>query len=65
MISPILARVLGKRLRGWTEELNLLDENQSAFRPNRSTTDATQVLIRIQEDMQFVKALRSEKKRGV
>ena len=60
MISRILARVLSKRFRERTENLNLLDENQRGFRPNRSTADATQMLVRIQEDMQFIKAHRME-----
>ena len=34
----------------WAEEMNLLYENQAGFRKGRSTADATQVFIRIQED---------------
>ena len=33
----------------------ILDNNQSAFRPGRSTAVATQVIIRIQEDMQYIR----------
>ena len=51
MCSRILARVVASRLRSWTEKLNLVDENQNGFRPGRSTADATQVFVRIQEDM--------------
>ena len=51
MASRILARVLSKRLRWWSEELGLLDENQSGFRPGRSTADASQIIMRIQEDV--------------
>ena len=58
MISRILARVLAKRLRNWTEQNDILEDNQSGFRPNRSTADATQVIIRIQEDMSYVKKRR-------
>ena len=59
MISRILARVLAKRLRNWTEENDILEDNQSGFRPNRSTADATQVIIRIQEDMSYVRKRRA------
>lgn len=48
--SRILARILANRLRIWVEQLNLLDDNQSGFRKDRSTADATQIMIRIQED---------------
>ena len=65
MISRIIARVISKRLREWTEELNLLDENQSGIRPNRSTADATQVLRRIQKDMQFIKARRVDQNEDI
>ena len=60
--SRILARVLSKRLRWWSEELGLLDENQSGFRPGRSTPDASQIIMRIQEDVtDLVKRRRSER----
>ena len=58
MISRILARVLAKRLREWTQENGILDDNQSGFRPGRATADATQLIIRIQEDMSFIKRRR-------
>ena len=48
--SRILARILANRLRIWIEKLNLLDDNQSGFRKDRSTADATQIMIRIQEE---------------
>ena len=50
MGSRILARILASRLRIWSEKLGLLDDNQSGFRKGRSTADATQIMIRIQED---------------
>ena len=50
MGSRILARVLANRLRIWAEKLALLDDSQSGFRSGRSTADATQVMVRIQED---------------
>ena len=59
MVSRILARVLAKRLREWTEENGILDDNQSGFRPGRSTADATQIIIRVQEDMSFIKRRRT------
>ena len=51
MASRILARVLATRLRWWSERLALLDDNQCGFRSGRSTADATQIFIRIQEDV--------------
>ena len=51
MGSRILARILAKRLGRWAERLGMLDDNQSGFRTGRSTGDAAQVLIRIQEDV--------------
>ena len=50
MGSRILARVMASRLRWWSEHLGLVDENQCGFRPGRSTADATQIMVRIQED---------------
>ena len=47
MASRILARVIANRLSIWSEELQVLDENQSGFRPGRSTADASQIFIRI------------------
>ena len=51
MGSRILARILAKRLGRWAERLGMLDDNQSGFRTGRSTGDAAQVLIRMQEDV--------------
>ena len=50
MLSRVLGRILATRIRIWAEEMNLLDENEAGFRKGRSTADATQVFIRIQED---------------
>ena len=52
MASRILARVLANRLRYWAEAMNLMDDNQSGFRKGRSTADVTQVMYRIQEDVE-------------
>ena len=51
MASRILARVLASRVRWWAERMGLLDDNQAGFRQGRSTADATQVMVRIQEDV--------------
>ena len=50
MGSRILARILAVRLRRWSEKMKLVDDNQAGFREGRSTADATQMMIRIQED---------------
>ena len=52
MGSRILVRVLAKRLGRWAERLGLLDDSQSGFRMGRSTEDAAQILIRMQEDVE-------------
>ncbi len=46
----ILARISTTRLKKWAEEIGLLDDNQAGFRCGRSTADATQVMMRLQED---------------
>ena len=51
IMSRILARVLATRIREWSEQLSLLDENQAGFRADRSTADATQIFVRINEDI--------------
>ena len=50
MGSRILARVLADRIRIWAEHMELVDDEQAGFRKERSTADATQVMMRIQED---------------
>ena len=52
MASRILARILANRLRLWAEALGLMDDDQSGFRKGRSTADVTQVMYRIQEDVE-------------
>ncbi len=47
--SRILTRILVNRLRIWVEKLNLLDDNQSRFQ-RISIANATQIIIRIQEE---------------
>ena len=51
MASRILVRVMASRIRDWSEEINLLDENQQGFRAGRSTADATQILVRMHEEL--------------
>ena len=46
----IVARIAATRLKGWAEAMGLLDDNQAGFRKGRSTADATQIMMRIQED---------------
>ena len=51
MASRILARVMASRIRDWSEEIYLLDVNQQGFRAGRSTADATQILVRMHEEL--------------
>ena len=50
MGSRILARIVATRFRKWSEDIGVLDDNQAGFRGGRSTADATQMMVRIQED---------------
>ena len=50
MGSRVLGKVMAERLRWWAEFMKLTDDNQSGFRAGRSTADATQVMIRLEED---------------
>ena len=52
--SRIIARILASRLREWSEKIEVLGENQSGFRQNRSTVDATQINIRVDEETRRV-----------
>ena len=54
-MSRILARILATRLRNWAEATGALDENQAGFRQGRSAADATQIFVRIQEDVKVVR----------
>ena len=58
MGSRILAKVLANRLRDWTENIGVLEENQQGFRRERSTADAAQIFIRINEEMDNIKGNR-------
>ena len=55
MGSRILAKVLASRLRDWTDKFGVLGENQQGFRRGRSTADAAQIFIRINEEMDNIK----------
>ena len=57
MGNRILARVLTTRLKWWAEHLQLLvlNDNQKGFRQVRSTTDARQIMVGMQEDMVDIK----------
>ena len=50
--SRIVARICAIRLQQWAEERGVLDDNQHGFRKGRATTDATQMMMRMQEDME-------------
>ena len=50
-ISRILARIMATRIRKWTEEENIIDDTQCGFRKGRSTADATQIVIRVNEEV--------------
>ena len=48
--SRIILRILASRLRELSEKIEVLGETQSGFRQNRSTADATQINIRVDEE---------------
>ena len=54
LISRIVARIFASRIREWAEELRVLGENQNGFRTGRSTCDATQIILRIDEETRRV-----------
>ena len=55
MGSRIVARIAANRLKMWSEDMGVLDDNQAGFRSGRSTADSTQVMMRIQEDAMDLK----------
>ena len=55
IMSRILIRILATRLRNRAETTGALDENQAGSRGGRSTADATQIFVRIQEDVKVVR----------
>ena len=50
MGSRIQARIISNRLRIWSEDMELVDDNQADFRKDRSIADITHMMVRIQED---------------
>ena len=55
MGSRILAKKLANRLRDWSDKIGVLEENLQGFRRGRSTADAAQIFIRINEEMDNIK----------
>ena len=47
--DKILLKIIARRLSEYCERVGILPEEQSAFRPNRSTTDTMFVIRRLQE----------------
>ena len=54
MASRILAMIMATRLRQWIEDINYIEDTKCGFRTGRSTTDASQVIIRVNEEVQRV-----------
>ena len=48
-VDKILLRIIARRLSEYCERVGILPEEQSGFRPNRSTTDRIFVIRRLQE----------------
>ena len=61
MGSRVLGKVMAERPRWWAKFMKLTDENQSGFRAVRSTADATQMMVRLEE---YVEDLRNRRRRG-
>ena len=47
--GEILLKIIARRLSKYCERVGILPEEQSGFRPNRSTTDMMVVIRRLQE----------------
>ena len=58
MGSRIVARIVACRLKDWAEAMGLMDDNQAGFRGGRSTADATQMMVRLQEDAEDLRRRR-------
>ena len=54
MASRILARIMATRVRQWIEDIKYIDDTKCGFRTGRSTADASQVIIRVNEEVQRV-----------
>ena len=46
----VIARIVSTRVGKWSEEMELVDDNQAGFRSGCSTADASQIMHRLQED---------------
>ena len=44
LFSKLYSNILDNRLRPWTEENNIINENQFGFRENKSTIDCLYIL---------------------
>ena len=67
LASSIIARIFASRQSRWAEDVGILDENQNGFRSGISTADATQLIIRIDEESRRVLGLprnKNEKRPG-
>ena len=47
--GKVLLKIIARHLSGYSERVEILPEEQSGFRPNRSTTDMMFVICRLQE----------------
>ena len=54
LASRLIARIFATRLRNWSEDIGVLDENQNGFPSGRSTADSTQAFIRVDEETRRV-----------
>ena len=54
MPSRILARIMATRVRQWIDDIKYMEDTQCGFRTGRSTADASQVIIRVNEEVQRV-----------
>ena len=54
IVSRILARIMATRVKIWIEGINYIYDTQCGFRAGRSTAGASQVNIRVNEEVQRV-----------
>ena len=54
MVSRNLARIMATRLRSWIEDIGHIGDTQCAFRTGRSSADAEQIIIRVNEEVKRV-----------
>jgi len=52
--SRILARIMATRVRQWIEDIKYMEGTECGFRTGRSTADASQVIIRVNEEVRRV-----------